>query len=324
MQVRRVPHVQVGAVILAHRRREPLRHTLKQLAPLGLHEVLVADNDSQDGTSDMVRAWGGNVRLVHEGHNGGVAGRNIAVRAATAELLLMLDDDSWPLPGAVEALAARFEADPRLGVLGGLVLDVGAGGEVLRSTEVGTFDWFLRAGRTDTPPEGLPAFFFPEGACMVRREAWLEVGGCFEPYFITLTELDLATRMLAAGWDVRYLPQAEFAHAKAEGGRPPSGRILHLRTRNELWYFWLRFPALRAARRIPAYLLFALVEATYRGAGGEVLRAARAAWRERGAVAAHRAPVSTAVARRAELNRGRMHLRLLAVMVRRRLRRGGR
>ena len=312
--------MRVGAVILAHRRREPLRHTLRQLEGLGLHEVLVADNDSQDGTAEMVRGWGGAVRLVHEGENLGVAGRNVAVRAATSDLLLMLDDDSWPLEGAVEALVRRFEADPRLGVLGGLVLDVDAAGATLRSTEVGTFDWFLRAGRTDTPPEGLPAFFFPEGACMVRRDAWLEVGGAFEPYFLTLTELDLATRLLAAGWDVRYLPQARFAHAKAEGGRPPSGRILHLRTRNELWYFWLRLPPGRAARRTVAYLLFDLVEATYRGAARDVLAGAAEAWRERGLVRAHRAPVSRAVARRAELNRGRMHLRLLAAMARRRLR----
>lgn len=311
-------------MILAHRRREPLRHTLEQLEGLGFSEILVADNDSRDGTAEMVRGWGGNVRLVHEGDNGGVAGRNIAARAATADLLVMLDDDSWPLGDAVAQLKARFQADPRLGVMGGLVLDVDDEGRTLRATEVGTFDWFLRAGRRDTPDEGIPAFFFPEGACMVRREAWLEVGGCFEPYWITMTELDLATRMLAAGWDVRYLPQAEFAHAKAEGGRPPSGRILHLRTRNELWYFWLRFPAWRAARRIPAYLAFALIEATYRGAARDVVRAAREAFRDRAKVAPHRAPVSSAVARRAELNRGRMHLRLLAEMVRRRLRRGAR
>lgn len=309
----------VGAVILAYRRREMLREVLARLAELPFDEVLVADNDSADGTAEMVRAWGGNVRLVHEGENLGAAARNIAAEAATSDLLVMLDDDSWPLPGAIEELTALFERRPDLGVAGGYVIDVGDEGEQLRAEEVGTFDWFLRAGRSGDPDDGFEAFFFPEGACMVRRTAWLEAGGCFAPYFLTLTELDLATRMLAAGWDVRYAPRARFAHAKAQGGRPPAGRILHLRVRNQLWYFWLRFPALRAARRIPAYLLFDLVECAYRGAARDWAQAVAAAWRGRAELLPHRAPVPRAVARRAELTRGRLHLRLLAAMLRRRL-----
>jgi GT2 family glycosyltransferase len=311
--------VTVGAVILAFKRRETLRDVLSRLAELPFDEVLVADNDSADGTAEMVRGWGGNVRLVHEGENLGAAARNVAAQAATSDLLVMLDDDSWPLPGAIEELAALFERRPDLGVAGGYVIDVGDEGEQLRADEVGTFDWFLRAGRAGDPGDGFEAFFFPEGACMVRRAAWLEAGGCFAPYFLTLTELDLATRMLAAGWDVRYAPRAQFAHAKAQGGRPPAGRILHLRVRNQLWYFWLRFPAARAARRIPAYLLFDLVECAHRGAAGEWAKAIGAAWRGRGELRGARAPVSRAVARRAELTRGRLHLRLLAAMARRRL-----
>jgi GT2 family glycosyltransferase len=315
--------VRVAAVVLAHRRRAVLAETLARLDREPVDEVLVADNDSQDGTAEMVRAWGGKVRLVHEGENSGVAGRNVAARATDAELLLMLDDDSWPLGDAVEQLRRRFVEDPRLGVLGGFVVDVDDAGAEVRATEVGTFDWFLRAGRPGEPDAGLPAFFFPEGACMVRREAYLEVGGCFEPYWLTMTELDLATRMLAAGWDVRYLPQAAFAHLKAESGRAPV-RTLHLRTRNQLWYFWLRHPPSRALVRAPCYLAFDLVECAYRGALGAWTSAVRDAWRLRDAVRPHRAPVPREVARRAELGRGRLHVRLLLTMLGRRLARAGR
>ena len=284
--------VTVGAVILAHRRRASVEAVLGRLAELPLDEVLVADNDSRDGTAELVAGWGGNVRLVHSGDNLGAAARNIAVAAARSDLLVMLDDDSWPLPGAIEELVALFERRPDLGVAGGYVIDVDPAGERLRADEVGTFDWFLRSGRDVDSPDGLETFFFPEGACMVRRVAWEQAGGCFEPYFLTLTELDLATRMLAAGWDVRYAPRAHFAHAKDAGGRPPSERILHLRVRNQLWYFWLRFPAARAARRIPAYLAFDLVECGYRGATRAWAAAIAEAWRERAAVRDARQPVS--------------------------------
>ena len=190
---------------------------------------------------------------------------------------------------------------------------------MLRERELGTFDWFFRAGREGEPgPEGWPAFFFPEGACMVRREAFLEVGGFFEPYFFHTTEVDLATRLLGADWDVRYVPSAEFEHMKAGAGRV-GFEGLEYRVRNQLWYFWLHFPTRVAALRIPAYLAFDLIECTYRGVPSAWWRGVREAWRQRDVVRGARRPLPRDVIRRAELNRGRLHLRLLFGQLRRRL-----
>ena len=58
---------------------------------------------------------------------------------------------------------------------------------------------------------------------MLRRSAYLEVGGFFEPYFHFSAEIDLATRPLEARWDVRYVPQAQFDHMKAQSGRSSDG-----------------------------------------------------------------------------------------------------
>ncbi len=41
----------------------------------------------------------------------------------------------------------------------------------------------------------------------MRREAFLEVGGYLEPLFMVEVEVELTTRLLAAGWDVRYVPR---------------------------------------------------------------------------------------------------------------------
>jgi GT2 family glycosyltransferase len=309
----------VSAVMLTWNRRDAVELVLDRLAELPVDEVLVVDNGSEDGTAELVRARGGKVRLLKQGENAGIAGRNRGAELATGELLLMLDDDSYPLPGAIEALARLFELDPRLGAAGGFVRDVDREGRVLRSTELGTFDWWLRAGRKgEPPPEGLPAFFFPEGAAMLRRNAYLEVGGFFEPYFYLSSEIDLATRLLEAGWDVRYVPQAAFDHLKAPGGRS-SERALYFRIRNHLWYLWLRFPAHVALPRTLGYLAFDLVDAGYQRHPGAWARAVRDAWRERARVQGERRPLPRAVRRRAELNRGRTHLRLLLGQLRRRL-----
>jgi GT2 family glycosyltransferase len=317
-----VPAARVSAVVLAYRRCDEVAHTLDRLAELPVDEVIVVDNASGDGTAELVRSRAG-VRLVEAGRNLGAAGRNLGAQAATGDLLVMLDDDSYPRPGAIEAALDLFARDPAVGLVGGAVHDVDPGGRIVFGDEVGSFDWWLRAGRDERPPAGLPAFFFPEGACVVRREAYLDAGGCFEPYFVTLTELDLTIRLLARGWDVRYLPGAVFEHRKAQAGRTSGTGILRLRVRNQLWYFWLRFPAAVAARRIPLYLAFDLIECARRRAVREAwLGGVRDAWRDRAAIRGERRPVTRRTARRAELNRGRMHLRYLSAHARRRLRRG--
>jgi GT2 family glycosyltransferase len=310
----------VSAVIITRNRKSTLTTVLDRLAELPLREVIVVDNGSEDGTADAIRSRDG-VRLIEAEANLGLEGRNRGAEAATGELLLMLDDDSYPLPGAVEILAAAFAASRPLGVAGGLVRDVDADGNVLRQAELGTFDWWLRAGRDgDAPPEGFPAFSFPEGACMIRRSAYLEAGGFFAPYFLANSEVDLTARMREHGWEVRYFPAAAFDHLKAEPERQTAELNLYYRIRNHLWYLWLRFPPGVAARRTAGYLAFDLVDSTYRGVPGVWWRAVRDAWRLRDEVRGHRRPLPRDVLRLAELNRGRMHARLLAGQLARRLR----
>ena len=155
---------------------------------------------------------------------------------------------------------------------------------------------------------------------MVRREAFIEVGGFFEPYFFGSSEVDLTTRLVAAGWDVRYVPTAAFDHLKVQFGRTHKGAERRMRVRNQIWYFALRFPVTVALRRIPAYLLFDFVECTWHGVTGDWFAGIRAAWTERSAIRGMRRPVPRHALRRAELNRGRLHARLLLLQVGRKAR----
>jgi GT2 family glycosyltransferase len=266
----------VTAVVPTFAARPELRVVLDALAELPVDEVLVVENAPSPELEERP-----GVRVLRPGRNLGIAARNLAAREAEGELLLMLDDDSYPLPGAVETLVAAFDRNDRLGVAGGLVRDVDpeTGAETERGTN--TFDYWL--GDPARPDDDVPSFFFPEGASMIRREAFLEAGGYFEPYFQAGAGLDLATKLLARGWDVRYVPAAKFVHLKAGSGRDKSA-MLRARVRNQLWYFYRHFPASVAARRIPAYLAFDLLESVKSGAPGAWGRGIHDAWRERAAV----------------------------------------
>ena len=52
--------------------------------------------------------------------------------------------------------------------------------------------------------------------------------------------------------------------------REPS-RYLRLPVRDQISYFWRHFPICLADRRIAAYLIFDLIDCTYRGAAGACL-----------------------------------------------------
>ena len=88
---------------------EAVRRLKAQTRPPEL--VVVADNDSQDGSAEALEAFGWeSLRVLRTGGNFGNAG---AVRramdhafAAGADAVWILDDDSWPRPGALEAMLA--------------------------------------------------------------------------------------------------------------------------------------------------------------------------------------------------------------------------
>ena len=309
----------VSAVIVAFSREDKLRRILDHLAGEPLVDIVVFDN-SNDALAQRAAGDRSGVRVIGERRNLGIAGRNRAADQAGGDLLLFLDDDSYPLPGAIAVMTNAMRADPTIGAIGGLVRDRDKHGNRLPDAALGSFDWWLRLGRRgDPPPNGFPTTGFSEGACVVRREAFVQAGGWFEPYFWQGGEIDLAIRLIANGWDVRYLPLAEFEHEKEP--RDDFAAFLYHQQRNRIWFYWRHFPAALAIRRVAAYLLLDFVESVHRRLPGVTWRAVRDSWRLRRLVAGTRRPLPRDVISRAELSAGRMHLRLLCALARRSARR---
>jgi GT2 family glycosyltransferase len=236
---RRVPSSDVTVVIATRDRRETLLTTLGHLAALTEPPpVIVVDNASGDGTSAAVRRAHPEAQLVALASNRGTGARNIGVEAARTPYAAFCDDDSWWEEGALARAAEHMERCPRLGLLGARIL-VGPDGRPDPTCAV-----MARGPRVDAEP-GPSILGFVACGAVVRREAFLSVGG-FEPRFgIGGEERLLALDLAAAGWSRCYVEDVVARHHPDPGPRPARTRSI---VRNDLWTSWLRRPVAQAAQ----------------------------------------------------------------------------
>jgi GT2 family glycosyltransferase len=201
-----------------------LERTLAQIAALAPRpdELLIVADGCTDGTADFVRQRHPEARLfVHEKGRGSVASRNEMARATECDILLSLDDDSYPIePDAIGRIRGLFEKNPRLAVA-------------------------AFPQRTDEFPESLNAAHFlgsyPSSSAALRRAAFVELGGFFEPFFHMYEEPDFALRCACAGWQVRFEPCVIVRHHWT-GSQRNEMRNHQRQARNELWSALVRCP----------------------------------------------------------------------------------
>lgn len=207
----------LSVLIVSFNRREALARTLEHVRACSPHEVIVADNGSADGTPDMLRAEFPWVRLLQMEGNLGVEAFNRAARAASGDVLLILDDDSWPEPEGLAGAMSRLEGDPDLG---GVAL-------LPRHPATDASEWpFAASSQRGWPVMGC--------GNLVRASAWAKVGGYEPRFFLYRNDVDLAMKLLGAGFGVAFNPAWIVRH-DSPGAAVKGERWLHLATRNWLW-----------------------------------------------------------------------------------------
>src|SRR5690348_2611902 len=111
----------VAVVIVGWNVRDLLRACLESLRPAwesGQAEVIVVDNASTDGTPAMVREAFPAVQLIINATNCGFgAANNQGMAAARGRAFFLLNPDTVVLPGALDALLAFLDAEPRAGLV---------------------------------------------------------------------------------------------------------------------------------------------------------------------------------------------------------------
>jgi glycosyltransferase involved in cell wall biosynthesis len=249
----------VSIVVPTYNRLPRLKRLLAVLGqqeyPADQYEVIVVDDGSGDGTAEWLAAqvgrWEGRLRPISQANRGPAVARNRGIAESRGEIAVLIDDDCLPTQGWLPGLLAGFTA-PEIGGVGGMI----------EGAQDGTlFETYLHDSGIYTTPEtheGRIIYLITANAAF-RREALLAVGGFTEALkYPGGEDVDLGLRLTAAGYVLRYCPEAGVRHYHRSGlagflrtfvhygqgayyccvrhGYPPLGWPVYVRVLSLVWW----------------------------------------------------------------------------------------
>ena len=244
--------VDLSIIITSWNTRDLLQGALDSMVthpPRVPYEIIVVDNDSDDGSGDMVERAYPMVRLLRNPRNEGFARANnqgAAMAAGRALLLLgsdvvLIDDsiqrmyDHLMAHDDIGALGCRFLSPdrtvqqscrrfPRLrdGILTYLSLHSLAGSYNMRG-----FDYYQSRDVDQLAATCL----------MIRKPVLAQIGLFDERYAILYNDVDLCLRIRRAGWRICYLADAEIIHHGSQSTSRATPAVRLEMYRNILVYY---------------------------------------------------------------------------------------
>lgn len=195
-------------------------------------EVIVVDNASTDGTSEMVKSKFPRVRLFKSSENRGIVNWNVGFENAAGEYVLALDDDCFPEEDAIERMVSKFLQEPDIGIIAFRILDVGTGkywNSLYTPATDREMDWFTFAGC----------------AAGFRADPIKEI--LFPDIFLYEHELEPSIRFIDRGYRIVLCPEIRAYHRLPKSHRQ-SWKGAYFGTRNDLLFAWKFFPSLISLR----------------------------------------------------------------------------
>jgi len=170
--------------------------------------VIVVDDASADPAAIAAIAARHGASAVHRPVNGGPgAARNTGLAAAGTELVAFLDSDCVPRPGWLDGLLPHF-ADPAVGAVAPRIVPAD-GGEGWLARYEGASSTLDMGARPSVVRPGARVSYVPGAALVVRKAA---AGAGFNDGMYVGEDVDFVWRLGAAGWRVRYEPDAVMGH----------------------------------------------------------------------------------------------------------------
>lgn len=240
--------VRVAVIVVNWKVKELLRECLASLEaasgwPWTSYDVFMVDNDSGDGSVDMVRHAFPHVRTIANPVNVGFgAANNQAFTQTDADVVVLLNPDTVVLPDALKQMVDSLLSEPDLGIVGCRLLNRNRS---LQRWTAGAFptlgnvlthylflDRLLPASLRPAPlymDRDLPSpqdVGWVSGACMALRREALNGTLFDERFFMYAEDMELCHRVTHNGWRVRYDPRMSIVHYQGASLQQQSADIM--------------------------------------------------------------------------------------------------
>jgi hypothetical protein len=207
----------LSVVIPTYNRADLLPETLEAVLAQTLKpaEIIVVDDGSTDGTTDLLDHYAPVVRAIRIENSGDMVARNTGLRAATSDLVAFCDSDDIWRPDFLATMAGLFEAEPDI--------------------RAAFSDFFIiRDGvwqsqrKFSTAPAGFWDFLRPAGPeYAVFEQPIIERLLRFQPFFPSCLVVERQHFLEIGGWDegVSRIIGCDFATTLRIGTHPPIGVV---------------------------------------------------------------------------------------------------
>ncbi len=229
-----MPDFELSVTICSWNTQSDLRDCLASLEAIRdeiSFEVIVVDNNSRDGSPDMVERGFPSVTLIRMDRNlGFTGGHNYAFEHRRGRHVFCLNSDTVVHPGALRELVSFMESDPMLGIVAPKLLNPDGSlqlscrrfpnpvAAMFRNTFLGrlfpknrfTRDYLMQGFDHQSKLD----VDWVSGAAFLLRDTVMQKIGFFDPeFFMYCEDVDLCWRTHKAGFRVVYDPEAVVTHA---------------------------------------------------------------------------------------------------------------
>jgi hypothetical protein len=201
------------------------------------YEIIISDNDSQDGTKQFIKENYPSIKLIENQTNLGYSkAMNQGLKVAKGKYLIQLNPDVKINPGTFQSLISWMNNHSDVGICIPKVLNQDGSFQkqcrrgFARPIEV--LSYFLKLDRvfqnhkvignyvkTYLPEDEIAEVDAVSGSCMmIKRELIEDIGFLDERYFAYQEDTDFCFRANKAGWKVYYLPFVSVIHQGGRGG----------------------------------------------------------------------------------------------------------
>jgi GT2 family glycosyltransferase len=231
------------ALILCFNRQDEVERAVESCQVDGIGRILVLDNAS----NPPIRISASSILERSNENLGPCKGRNFLAKVSTADLVLFLDDDAViDLDTDINGLIDEFSSNENLSIIAGLV----------RREDGHIAKLEFPSRKVSDITNSREVGYFVEGACIIRRSHFVDLGGYDGNFFYGHEATDFALRLAVSGKQINYDPRLSFIHRPSSLGRSLTSEKYVRQMRNRRILTWRNLPRPIAVLHVSIWLAF--------------------------------------------------------------------